>query len=137
VNGAIVVRAYSQGGAYALAIDDDGGLGRRARHGGFRVGIIYRRFDLTVVAALECSGPLLFRIPPYGLDLHQLGTGGDLTVDMVCDLGLEATPVQAFVRNYVGEECGVVSATPGAGGASSGGGVQGRIFPVERRIVER
>jgi hypothetical protein len=50
------------------------------------------------------------------------------------DLGLKAFSVEALVGNDVGEKCGVVPAAAGAGGASSGGGVEGLVFAVERRI---
>jgi hypothetical protein len=86
------------------------------------------------MAALDGSGPLLSCVPPSVLDLDEVGTGCDLAVDMRRDLGLKAFSVQALVGNHVGKKGGVVSAAAGAGGASSGCGVEGLLFAVERRI---
>ncbi len=89
------------------------------------------------MAALNGSEPLLFGASPSVLDLDEVGTGCDLAVDMLRDLGLKAFSVQALVRNHVRKKCCVVSAAAGAGGASSGCGVEGWVFAVERRIGKR
>jgi len=62
--------------------------------------------------------------------------GGDFAFDARCDLALIAWCVKALVALHIGKEAGVVSAAPGAGDASSGGGVEGGIFAVKRRVRE-
>jgi hypothetical protein len=137
VDGAVVVRASGEGGSYALAVDDDCGLSGCTRRGWLGVGVLDYSLDLVEVAALDGSGPLLSCVPPAVLDLDELGTGCNLAVDMLRDLGLKAFSVQALVGNHVGKKCGVVSAAAEAGGASSGCGVEGLVFAVERRIGKR
>ncbi len=52
VDGAVVVRANGEGGAYTLAVDDDGGLGCFARR--YRLGVrVVGVLDLAEVAALH------------------------------------------------------------------------------------
>jgi hypothetical protein len=61
---------------------------------------------------------------------------GDLAVDPSVQLDIPALSVRAVVGHHVGEERGVVSAAAGASDASSGGGVYGWVFAVERCIRE-
>ena len=110
------------------------GLSGCTRRGWLGVRVFDYRLDLAEVPALDGSGPLLSCVPPAVLDLDEVGTGYDLAVDMHRDLGLKTFSVQALVRNHVRKKCGVVSAAAGAGGASSGCGVEGGVFAVEWSI---
>ena len=85
MDGAVVVRAYAEGGSYALALDDDCGLSGCAGRGWFVYGL-----DLAEVPAPDGSGPLLSCVPPAVLDLDKLGTGCNLTVDVGGELDLIA-----------------------------------------------
>jgi hypothetical protein len=96
VYGAIVVCAYGESGSYALAIDDDCGLGGCTRRGWFGVRILDYRLDLAKVPALDGSGPLLSCVPPSVLDLDKLGTRCNLAVDMVRELDLIAGSGEAL-----------------------------------------
>ena len=133
VDWTVVVGAYGEGAAYALAVDDDGGLSRLARRYRLRVRIVVM-LDLAEVAALNGSGALLFRPAVSVLDLNQLGSGRNLTVDMGVYLDLIARSVKALVALNVGKEGSVESAATWAGDASPRRRVQGRVFLVKRCI---
>jgi hypothetical protein len=90
VDGAVVVRAYGEGGSYALAVDDDCGLSGCTRRGWLGVRVLDYGLDLAEVPALDGSGPLLSCVPPAVLDLDKLGTGCNLTVDVGGELDLIA-----------------------------------------------
>jgi hypothetical protein len=62
--------------------------------------------------------------------------GGNLPIKKCFHLALIAKTVKALVVLYVSKEGGGVSAASGACGASSGGGVEVRVFAVERCIRE-
>ncbi len=123
VDGAVVVRANGEGGAYALAVDDDGGPGCLARRTGSASGLsgcsISRKCPRCTAL-----GPLLRRPAPSVLDLDKLGTGGNLAVDVGVDLGVEAGCVQALIALHIGKEGGVEPAAARAGDAGSGGGLR-------------
>jgi hypothetical protein len=138
VYGAIVVRAYGEGGFYALAVDDDGGLSGCTRRGWLGVRVLFYRLDLAEVPALDGSGPLLSCVPPSVLDLDKLGPGRNLTVDVGGEFDLIAGSGEALIAvGYVRKEGSVVSAATGASDASSGCGVEGGIFAVEWSIRKR
>ena len=59
---------------------------------------------------------------------------GDLAVYVRGNLQHGSNFRQGTRPKHVRKKCGVVSAAAGAGGASSGGGVEGRVFAVKRRI---
>jgi len=82
MDGTVVVRAYGEGGSYALAVDDDCGLSGCTRRGGLGVWVLFYCLDLAEVPALDGSGPLLSCVPPAVLDLDKLGTGCNLAVNM-------------------------------------------------------
>jgi hypothetical protein len=65
----VVVRANADGGAYALAVDDDGWLCRFAWLYRFCVGVLDYCLDFAEDATLYGSGTLLLRVPPTVLDL--------------------------------------------------------------------
>jgi hypothetical protein len=69
MNGAVVVRAYGDGGSYALAVNDDCGFGGCTRRGWLGIRVLFYRLDLAEVSALNGSGPLLSCVPPAVLDL--------------------------------------------------------------------
>ena len=93
---AVAVGAYGERGAYALAVDDDGGFSRCACRDWLRVRVLGYDLDLAEVAAPDGSGSLLSCTPPSVLDLNQLRARCEFTVDVGGDLGLEARPVQAL-----------------------------------------
>lgn len=111
---AVVVGAYGNGGSYALAIDDDGGFRGCTRRGWLCIWVLYYRFDLPKYSALDCSGPLFFRVPPSVLDLDKLGAGCDFAVEMICEFDLIAVSVEALIAGNVTEEGSVISASAGA-----------------------
>ncbi len=91
----VIIGAYGEGAAHALAVDDhcgSGGLARRYRLG---VGIVVM-LDLAEVAARNGSGALLLRSTVSVLDLNQFGTGRNLTVDVGVYLELVAWCVKAL-----------------------------------------
>ena len=90
--------------------------------------------DLAEVPALHGSGPLLGCSPPSVLDLDKLRPSRNLAVDVGVNLGLIARSVKTLIALHVAEERSVVSAAAGTGNASSGGGVEGGVFAVERRV---
>jgi hypothetical protein len=90
VYGAIVVCAYGESRSYALAVDDDCGLSGCTRRGWLGVRVLDYRLDLAEVPALDRSGPLLSCVPPAVLDLDELGTACNLTVDVAGELDLIA-----------------------------------------------
>ena len=89
---AVVVGANGEGGAYALAVDDDGGFSCLAWCYRLGVGVI-GVFDFAEVAALDGSGPLLLRAAIAVLDLDKLGTGGNLAVNVGLHFGVKARGV--------------------------------------------
>jgi hypothetical protein len=88
------------------------------------------------MAALHGSRSLLLGIAPAVLDLDESGVGRDLAVKESLNLAVVAGGVEALVALNVAEQRRVVSAAAGAGDASSGGGVEGGVFAVERRVRE-
>jgi hypothetical protein len=128
---AVVVGTHGNGGSYALAIDDDGGFRGCTRRGWLCIWVLYHHFDLPKYSALDCSGPLLFRVPPSVLDLDKLGTGCDFAVKMMGEFDLIAISVQALIAGDVTEEGSVISAAAGASNASSCGGVESGVSAVE------
>jgi len=118
-----------------LAVDDDCGFRGCARRRWLGVRVLDYRLDLAEVAALDGSGPLLSCVPPSVLDLDKLGTGCNLTVDVLGELDLIAGSREALVAvSNVRKEGSVVSAATGASDASSGCGVEGGVFAVEWSI---
>lgn len=131
MDGAIIVGAYRERGSYALAVDDDGGLGCLARHYRLGVGVV-GVLDLAEVSALDGSGALFLRAAVSVLDLDKLGTGCSLAVDEVVNLDLVAVSIKTVVAvGYVREEGRVEPAAAWACNASSCGGVEGWVFLVE------
>ena len=114
-----------------FAVDDQGGAGEGA--GRLGVGVL-GSVENPVLMTLKGVGALFVAVAPRGLDLDELGMSGDLAVYVRGNLRTVAIPIKALVREHVRKKCGVVSAAAGAGGASSGGGVESRVFAVERRI---
>jgi hypothetical protein len=137
VNWAIVVRANGERGSEVLAVNDDGWLRGCAWQGWLRIGVVNDGFYLTECAATNGTWPLLGGLSPTVFDLDKLGPRGELAVEKCRDLGLVAISVKALVALNVIEEGSVVSAAAGAGRASSGSGVEGRVFAVEGRFRER
>jgi hypothetical protein len=93
----MIVRAYGDGGSYALAVDDDCGLSGCTWWGGFCVRILDYRLNLAEKPALDGSRPLLSCVPPAVLDLDKLGTGCNLAVDVRGELDLIAGCVETVV----------------------------------------
>ncbi len=124
MDGAVIVGADSKGGAYALAVDDDGCLGGYA--GRDRLGVrVYGLLNLAEVAALDGSGPLLSRAAVSVLDLDKLGTGRNLAVEISGDFRLIVGTVKTLIPiGYVSKQRRVVSAAAGASDASSCGGMR-------------
>src|SRR5260370_28942756 len=73
---AVVVRAYGEGGSYALAVDDDCGLSRCTRRGW--LGVRGLGLHLAERPALGGSGPPLSLGSPAGLRTDTLATGCQL-----------------------------------------------------------
>ncbi len=96
VDRALVVRANSEECAYALAVDHDCGSGGGAGGYRFGVGVLVGGVDFAEVSTLHGFGPLLARLAPSILDLHQLGTGGNLTVKVGVYLVVKAWGVKAL-----------------------------------------
>ena len=113
VDGALVVRAYGDGGPYPLAEDDDGGLGCFAAWYRLGIRVVNYRLNLFVDAPLHGSGSLLLGVAVPILNLDEFGLGRDLAVDVGVDLRLEARRVEALIALHVDEEGRVVSAAPG------------------------
>ena len=134
---AMLVRANGQLAAKLLAVNDDGRFCGFARHHWFRVWVVDHDFKLPNVAALHRSGSLLLRITPTVFDLDKSGMRCNLPVKECLNLAVVASRVKALVTLHVAEERGIVSTATGASDASSGGGVEGGVFAVERRIRER
>lgn len=100
----MVVGTNTDGGSYALAVDDDGGLGGFAWRDWLCIGVVESRIDLAEDATLHGSGSLLLRIPPSVLDLDQLRSRSDFAVDMRRQFDLVAIPVKTLVALNVTEE---------------------------------
>ena len=92
---AVEVSANGEGGADALAVDDEGGLGGSQDRAGSASGFLMTVFDLSYVGKLDGSGSLLFGTAPTVLDLYEVGTGGDLAVDVRLNLAVIAGGVNA------------------------------------------
>ena len=93
---AVGVSANGEGGADALAVDDEGGLGGFTAQGWLRIWVFDDSFDLSYVGKLDGSGSLLFGTAPTVLDLYEVGTGGDLAVDVRLNLAVIAGGVNAL-----------------------------------------
>ena len=87
---AVEVSANGEGGADALAVDDEGGLGGSQDRAGSASGFLMTVFDLSYVGKLDGSGSLLFGTAPTVLDLYEVGTGGDLAVVVRLNLAVTA-----------------------------------------------
>jgi hypothetical protein len=89
------------------------------------------------VPALNGSGSLVLGVAPPVLDLDEARMRGNLPVKKGFDFAVETGTVKALVALNIAKESGVISAATGAGGARSGGGVEGGVFAVEWRIRKR
>ena len=96
VDGAVVVRAYGDGGSYALAVKDDCGFSGCTRRGWLGIRVLFYRLDLAEVPGLDGSRSLFSCVPPAVLDLNKLGTGCNLAVDVGSELDLIAGSVEAL-----------------------------------------
>ena len=130
------IGAYGELAAKLFAVDNDGRFGCFARRHWLRVRVLDHGVKLPNVAPLHGSGSLLLGIAPAVFDLHEAGMRGNLPVKECLNLAVVAACVETLVRNHVGKECAVVSASAGASDASSGSGVEGGVFPVEWCIRE-
>jgi hypothetical protein len=91
------------------------GVHLRPSYWGQGIGVVDHRFDLANVSKLDGPGPLFFRIAPSILDLHKVGTGGYLAIQVCLDLPVVALGVKALVALHIAEQRCVVSAAARAG----------------------
>ncbi len=87
---AIFVGTNRQLAAKLLAIDDDGGLGRRAWRHGFGVRVVGDRLDFSNRPPLNGSRSLFLGIEPSVLDLDETRMCGNFPVKKRLDLAVVA-----------------------------------------------
>ena len=123
MDGAVVVRANGERGAYAFAAQNDGGLGGFARWYRLGIWVVMAQLNLTIGAAADGSRPLFFRGAVPVLNLDEFGMSGNFAVDVSVDLRVKARGVAL----HVGKESRIEFAAAGARDASSCGWVEGRV----------
>ena len=113
VDGAVWVSADGPSGSCSFAIDDDGHLRRVAGRAGFGVLVLIRgHIHYGVLVAGEGFGLPLLGVAEGCLYLHQLRPRKYLAADVLVQLDVVASPVQALVAaSYVRKEGSVETLT--------------------------